>query len=137
MSMTSAEEPAKPLKPAIEQGERSLINSFVLTNLIAPQKLSRHAYKGSITHGAMSEEESQLAAQRRRLVDADYRERCRKKKFIAKFGHRAFKEQYLPLHQIFGDHITGKKFIWEDEKKTKKKMGRKASGAAGGSKPSS
>ncbi|KAJ7496060.1 hypothetical protein B0H11DRAFT_1910324 [Mycena galericulata] len=93
----------------------------------------------------MSEEESQLAAQRRRIVDADYRERCRKKyaglerrppcppqfltvfgrKFIAKFGHRAFMEQYLPLHQIFGDHIVGKKFVWDDEEKKEKNKQKK------------
>ncbi|KAJ7490199.1 hypothetical protein B0H11DRAFT_2229121 [Mycena galericulata] len=132
--------------------------SFVHIDLIAPQKFNRHSYEGSIAHGAvlrarieMSEEESRLAAQRRRRVDADYRA-ARSwvarmllaranvsilRKFIAKFGHRAFMEQYLPLHQVFGDHITGKRFVWDDEKKKKKKLGRKPSTAAGTSKTSS
>ncbi|KAJ7180062.1 hypothetical protein C8R43DRAFT_1117410 [Mycena crocata] len=62
-----------------------------------------------------SEEDTILAAERRRVVDADYRERCRKKKFIEKFGRRAFANQYLPLHDIYGPHITGHKFNWPQE----------------------
>ncbi|KAJ7657837.1 hypothetical protein DFH06DRAFT_1131601 [Mycena polygramma] len=46
-----------------------------------------------------------LAAARRRPVDADYRER----KFIEKHGLHAFAEHYLPLHQIFGQHLPGHK----------------------------
>ncbi|KAJ7353503.1 hypothetical protein DFH08DRAFT_956568 [Mycena albidolilacea] len=80
----------------------------------------------------LSEEAKQEAAERRREVDADYRERRRKKyvvrlplaaaiqishlrKFIKKFGQGAFVNYYLPLHQVYGPHIVGKQFLWADE----------------------
>ncbi|KAJ7312795.1 hypothetical protein DFH08DRAFT_821960 [Mycena albidolilacea] len=63
----------------------------------------------------LSEEAKQEAAERRREVDADYRERRQKKKFIKKFGQGAFVNYYLPLHQVYGPHIVGKQFLWADE----------------------
>ncbi|KAJ7434844.1 hypothetical protein B0H11DRAFT_2257927 [Mycena galericulata] len=71
---------------------------------------------------------SQLAAARRRKTDADYRERCRKKKFIAKYGERAFIKHYLPLHDIFGEYIVGQKFVRSDEVPSKKRMSKLLAG---------
>ncbi|KAJ7160851.1 hypothetical protein C8R46DRAFT_1038072 [Mycena filopes] len=60
---------------------------------------------------SLSAEASAASVERRRVVDADYRERQRKRKFIEKFGHRAFIRHYLPLHDIFGPHLPGQKFV--------------------------
>jgi hypothetical protein len=37
------------------------------------------------------------------------------RKFIEKFGRQAFKDNYLPLFNIAGPHLPGKKFIWPEE----------------------
>ncbi|KAJ7186594.1 hypothetical protein C8R46DRAFT_1206598 [Mycena filopes] len=65
---------------------------------------------------ALSAEATERAAAQRQEVDADYRERCRKRKFIAKFGHSAFVRFYLPMHEKYGQrHLPGLKFLWETE----------------------
>ncbi|KAJ7917982.1 hypothetical protein B0H13DRAFT_1869765 [Mycena leptocephala] len=69
----------------------------------------------------LSEEATRLAAEQRRIVDADYRER----KFIEKFGQRAFIEYYLPLHHVFGNHLPGRQFVWSDEVDKKRRRSRK------------
>ncbi|KAJ7310644.1 hypothetical protein DFH08DRAFT_974330 [Mycena albidolilacea] len=84
---------------------------------------------------ALSEDAKQRAAEQRREVDADYCEHCRKHKFIKKFGHHAFIDFYLPLHQVCGPHILGKQFLWSDEptpqgRKPPKARGTKASRGA-------
>ncbi|KAJ7707080.1 hypothetical protein B0H16DRAFT_1746639 [Mycena metata] len=80
----------------------------------------------------MSLEASNAAAARRQVVDAEYRERCREKKFIKKFGEKVFVRNYLPLHDIFGPYLPGQKFVAEEEveehslkAKEKKSKGRK------------
>jgi hypothetical protein len=102
----------------------------------------------------LSEEAKQEAAERRREVDADYRERRRKKyvvrlplataiqishlrKFIKKFGQRAFVNYYLPLHQVYGPHIVGKQFLWADEhpKRHTRSRTKRASPAVSGEGP--
>ncbi|KAJ7135063.1 hypothetical protein C8R43DRAFT_956261 [Mycena crocata] len=62
----------------------------------------------------MSEEEYTSAADRRRKVNTDYRERCRKRKFIAKYGLEAFYTHYLPLHNMLGPHLPRQKFVLEE-----------------------
>ncbi|KAJ7843692.1 hypothetical protein B0H13DRAFT_2364657 [Mycena leptocephala] len=74
----------------------------------------------------LSEEATRLAAEQRRIVDADYRERSRKQKFIDKFGQCAFIEYYLPLHHVFGNHLPGRQFVWSDEVDKKRRRSRKA-----------
>jgi hypothetical protein len=58
------------------------------------------------------------------------------RKFIGKFGRHAFVEYYLPLHNIFGEHLPGRQFVWSDEQGQKKKRRKsktkpKVAGAAG------
>ncbi|KAJ7870846.1 hypothetical protein B0H13DRAFT_1896027 [Mycena leptocephala] len=80
------------------------------------------AYKILRAERELSADETRLAAERRRPVDADYRER----KFIAKFGHHAFIQYYLPLHNIFGEHLPGRQFVWSDEKKGQRRKRRQS-----------
>jgi hypothetical protein len=48
------------------------------------------------------------------------------RKFIDKFGQRAFIEYYLPLHHVFGNHLPGQQFVWSDEVDKKRRRSRKA-----------
>ncbi|KAJ7106831.1 hypothetical protein C8R43DRAFT_963325 [Mycena crocata] len=58
-----------------------------------------------------SEERTQMAAELRRDTDTDYRER----KYMAKFGEKAFKELYLPLYRMHGNQTFKFKIVWADE----------------------
>ncbi|KAJ7169310.1 hypothetical protein C8R43DRAFT_1121189 [Mycena crocata] len=77
-----------------------------------PRRGSRREHRSGIRQ---DEGRVKHAAEQRRVVDADYRERCRKKEFIKKFGRRAFAEHYLPLHDVYGPYITGHRFVTTGE----------------------
>ncbi|KAJ7306874.1 hypothetical protein DFH08DRAFT_944691, partial [Mycena albidolilacea] len=62
-----------------------------------------------------SKEATQIARERRRRWDADYREQVRRSKFCTKFGHRAFLDYYFPLYSTHGPHLPGLKFVWNDD----------------------
>ncbi|KAJ7473897.1 hypothetical protein B0H11DRAFT_2236376 [Mycena galericulata] len=69
-----------------------------------------------------SEERQAMAQEARREVDADYRERQRQKKFIQKFGRRAFEETYVPLYKIYGNRTGKLKFKLEDKAVTEARL---------------
>ncbi|KAJ7148711.1 hypothetical protein C8R43DRAFT_952401 [Mycena crocata] len=56
------------------------------------------------------------AAEKRRSLDADFRELKRRRKFVAKHGHDAFMRVYWPQYQIRGaTHLPGVRFDMEEE----------------------
>ncbi|KAJ7073550.1 hypothetical protein B0H15DRAFT_957083 [Mycena belliarum] len=69
-----------------------------------------------------------LAAEHRREIDANYREKQRQKKFVQKFGRRAFRKHYLPLYETTGNgrHLPGVEFAWNDVTGASKHPGRLA-----------
>ncbi|KAJ7078699.1 hypothetical protein B0H15DRAFT_804722 [Mycena belliarum] len=74
----------------------------------------------------LSETETKLAAERRREVDADYRERQQQNKFIENYGRRMYKKHYLPLYETMGNgrHLPGIDFALDIKKGRAKKLGR-------------
>ncbi|KAJ7473407.1 hypothetical protein FB451DRAFT_1398520 [Mycena latifolia] len=69
-----------------------------------------------------SRKATKLAAHKRHGTDADYRERQRKLKFIAKFGEAAFFDYYLPQHALTGEkHLPGLRFEYAEPSMQKKK----------------
>ncbi|KAJ7159900.1 hypothetical protein C8R43DRAFT_1124263 [Mycena crocata] len=61
------------------------------------------------------------AAEKRRLVDADFRELKCRRQFVAKHGHDAFMRVYWPQYQIRGTaHLPGVRFDMEEESEKKK-----------------
>ncbi|KAJ7181653.1 hypothetical protein C8R43DRAFT_1117015 [Mycena crocata] len=49
--------------------------------------------------------------------------RCRKRKFIEKYGRRAYTTHYLPLHDIYGPYITNHMWVTpEQESRARKRQ---------------
>ncbi|KAJ7719393.1 hypothetical protein B0H16DRAFT_1739423 [Mycena metata] len=118
-SEPDAKEEARLLRRA-EAQQRYRDKHLTATRTKARQRMARLR-----AAARASPEATAAAAEHRRVIDADYRERCRKKKFIAKFGERALIQHYLPLHETHGPYILGKTWLWASEKAPRR--GRKKS----------
>ncbi|KAJ7475285.1 hypothetical protein B0H11DRAFT_1918250 [Mycena galericulata] len=77
-------------------------------NLAATHEKARVRMRTLRDKIAASRRLTRLAAAQRHVRDAEDREVKRKRKFVAKFGHRAFFDYYLPQHDILGvEHLPG------------------------------
>ncbi|KAJ7484574.1 hypothetical protein FB451DRAFT_1169617 [Mycena latifolia] len=89
---------------------RERMKKYQFSRLMPSQEvantMSRHREKVALTSRA-----TRVAAIKQRDIDADYRERQRKKKFIEKHGVSAFYKHYLPQHELQGKkHLPGLRF---------------------------
>ncbi|KAJ6485486.1 hypothetical protein DFH09DRAFT_1339760 [Mycena vulgaris] len=79
-----------------------------------------------------SDESKKLAADQRREVDADYRERQRQKKWIKKHGPENYQNFYMPLYRIHSNRTGGLPFEEESLEDERARLEREDSSDEGG-----